>query len=128
MVICHVSKKTFNYRLSRARVVVEHCYGRLKGRWRCLLKRLDVDICDAPELVAACCVLHNICETQGDAFDEEWLDGVERRNLESTSADTSCALPTKSAVNMPSCHTSIINKYNNVTTISMNGYIAAVSM
>ena len=36
-------QKTFNYRLSKARVVVEHCYGRLKGRWRCWLKRLDVD-------------------------------------------------------------------------------------
>ena len=55
-------QKTFNYRLSKARVVVEHCYGRLKGRWRCLLKRQDVDVCDAPEIVAACCVLHNVCE------------------------------------------------------------------
>ena len=50
----HLSQqqKTFNYRLSRARVVVEHCYGRLKGRWRCLLKRLDVDVSDASEVVA----------------------------------------------------------------------------
>ena len=54
-------QKQFNYRLSKARVVVEHSYGRLKGRWRCLLKRLDVDVGDVPELVAACCVLHNIC-------------------------------------------------------------------
>ena len=53
-------QKRYNYRLSKARVVVEHCYGRLKGRWRCLLKRLDVDVSDAPELIAACCVLHNI--------------------------------------------------------------------
>ena len=55
-------QRHFNYQLSSARVVVEHAYGRLKGRWRCLLKRLDVNVCDVPQLVAACCVLHNICE------------------------------------------------------------------
>ena len=71
-------QKTFNYRLSRARVVVEHAYGRLKGRWRCLLKRLDVSVRDVPELVAACCVLHNImCEVHSDTFNEEWLEGIE---------------------------------------------------
>ena len=70
-------QKTFNYRLSRARVTVEHAYGRLKGRWRCLLKRLDVNVSDVPRLVAACCTLHNICEIHGDTFDEEWLEGVE---------------------------------------------------
>ena len=70
-------QKTFNYRLSRARVIVEHAYGRLKGRWRCLLKRLDVSVCDVPKLVAACCVLHNICEIHGESFDEEWMQGVE---------------------------------------------------
>ena len=48
-------------RLSNARVVVEHAYGRLKGRWQCLLKRNNIS-------VATCCVLHNICESNGDAF------------------------------------------------------------
>lgn len=27
-------QKAFNHRLSHARVVIEHAYGRLKGRWR----------------------------------------------------------------------------------------------
>lgn len=87
-------QKMFNYRLSRARVVVEHAYGRLKGRWRCLLKRLDVDVCDVPELVAACCVLHNICEVHGDGFNQEWIEGteVESRHTPGISTTTSMGL------------------------------------
>ena len=77
-------QKNFNYRLSHTRVVVEHTYGRLKGRWRCLLKRLDVDINRVPELVASCFVLHNICEVHGDSFNNDWLEGVEMNNNNST--------------------------------------------
>ena len=82
-------QRRFNYRLSKARVVVEHSYGKLKGRWRCLLKRLDVNVDDVPELVAACCVLHNVCEVNGDQFDAEWMDGIGTHNP----SPTSTALP-----------------------------------
>ena len=41
---------------------------------RCLHKQLDVDIHD---VVATCCVLHNICETRGETFDEDLMEGVE---------------------------------------------------
>ena len=50
--------------------MVERAYGRLKSRWRCLLKRLDVSVQDVLELVAACCVLHNRCDVHGDTFNE----------------------------------------------------------
>ena len=30
-----------------------------------------------PELVAACCVLHNVREVHGDTFNEDWLEGIE---------------------------------------------------
>ena len=33
--------RRFNYNLSRARIIVEHTFGGVKGRWRCLMKRLD---------------------------------------------------------------------------------------
>ncbi|XP_066288575.1 uncharacterized protein [Branchiostoma lanceolatum] len=63
-------KRHFNYRLSRARIVVECAFGRLKGRWRCLLKRLDVDTSSVVNIVGAACILHNVCEMRGEDFDE----------------------------------------------------------
>ena len=53
---CH-----FNYRLSQARKVVECAFGRLKGRWRCLLKRNDCELNIVSTIVNACCILHNLC-------------------------------------------------------------------
>ena len=41
-----------------------------------MLKRLDVSTDSAPGLVAACCVLHNMCEMHGDGLDQEWMEGI----------------------------------------------------
>ena len=69
-------QKTFNYSLSRARIVVENSFGRLKGRWRCLLKRNDTIIKDMPTVISACCVLYNICEVHSNHFNREWLHNM----------------------------------------------------
>ena len=55
-------------------MVVENSFGRLKGRWRCLLKRLDLKLQNVPYVVSACVVLHNICEMYGDDCLMEWVD------------------------------------------------------
>lgn len=62
----------FNFCLSSARMVVENSFGRLKGRWRCLLKRNDVDINIMSDIVVACCILHNICELRKERYLPEW--------------------------------------------------------
>ena len=78
-------QKEFNYRLSRARIVVENAFGRLKARWRCLLKQNDI-VTNVPKVVTACCILHNICEIHGNMFDDDWLEGSHSSELEEPSA------------------------------------------
>ena len=41
---------------------------------RCLRKTLSVQVEDIPDVVGACCILHNICQTHGDSVDEHWLE------------------------------------------------------
>ncbi|XP_062273057.1 uncharacterized protein LOC133978761 [Scomber scombrus] len=64
-------QQNFNYRVSSARSVVEMAFGRLKGRWRCLLKRNDCKLELCKTMALTCCVFHNICEEHGDNFMEE---------------------------------------------------------
>ena len=66
-------QKTFNYRLSRAWVVVEHAYGRLKGWWRTLRKRNSTSVHGLPKLVAACCVLHNVKSIERISMKSGWM-------------------------------------------------------
>ena len=55
-------------------MVVENAFGRLKGRWRCLLKRMDYyDIQYTTDAIAACVILHNICELNRDYCNPEWI-------------------------------------------------------
>ena len=64
-------QRYFNYRLSRARMVTEECYGQLKGRWRILLRKCEssTDVVRASTL--ACMVLHNICIERGETISKK---------------------------------------------------------
>ena len=56
------------------------------------MKQNDNDNKSVPTLVTACCVLHNLCEMQGDICEEEWIQrisNIEREEI--THVSTSSA-------------------------------------
>jgi hypothetical protein len=60
-------KKRFNKVHSSTRMTIERTFGILVSRWRFLGKHVYIkkieDICN---IIAACCILHNICINMGD--------------------------------------------------------------
>jgi hypothetical protein len=51
---------------------IERAFGILKGRWRILLKRVDVPLQNTVDLVTACICLNNLCIGDEDFFDMDW--------------------------------------------------------
>ncbi|KAG7510582.1 hypothetical protein JOB18_025744 [Solea senegalensis] len=93
------SQQLFNQQITRALQVSEEALLRLRARWQCLSKRNDCGLDVVPTMILACCILHNICESHGDAFKVEWQMEVSEsespqpshKQLLSTSLDQSHA-------------------------------------
>ena len=65
-------QRSYNVVVSRARVVIEHAYALLKGRWH-RLKYVEADVYLIPNIIVACCTLHIICLLEEEEF-EEFID------------------------------------------------------
>ncbi|XP_064465442.1 uncharacterized protein LOC135376958 [Ornithodoros turicata] len=61
----------FNYNLSRTRRVVENAFGRLKARFRFVMKRMECRLPTAKRAIRAACILHNVCEALKDNVEHE---------------------------------------------------------
>ena len=42
------------------------------------MKRNDMVAENVPNVVTACCILHNMCEVHSETFDNAWLEEAER--------------------------------------------------
>ncbi|XP_074857124.1 2-Hydroxyacid oxidase 2 isoform X5 [Carettochelys insculpta] len=80
------SQERFNERLNHVRQVVECSFGRLKGRWRCLLTHLDAGPNNIPLIVGACCALHNLVESKGETFFQGWAAEAGRADVQPPAA------------------------------------------
>lgn len=77
--------KGYNKILSRTRVTIENAFGRLKSRFRRIMKDpFECKTIDVPVVITAAVILHNIytilhniCETTGDIYYEEWHQEVQ---------------------------------------------------
>uniref|UniRef100_A0A8C2Y5U8 DDE Tnp4 domain-containing protein n=1 Tax=Coturnix japonica TaxID=93934 RepID=A0A8C2Y5U8_COTJA len=63
---CATKRLRFNMAAAAARGSAMAAVRRLRSRWRCLQKRNDGDVSFLPTLIAACCLLHNVCTQRGD--------------------------------------------------------------
>lgn len=80
-------QRYFNYRLSRARMVVEGAFGQLKGRWRVLMRKNECDENTLKMMSLACVVLHNICIDLDDNMNKTWDAGYDPKTNKRRPAD-----------------------------------------
>lgn len=57
-------QRMFNYRLSRARRVIENVFGIMSARFRVLRSPINLDANKTKKITLACCVLHNFLMIQ----------------------------------------------------------------
>ena len=70
--VLKTDEQYFNYRLSRARMVTEGAFGKLKGRWRVLSRKCESNVETVKAMTLACVVLHNLCIERGDVTLRHW--------------------------------------------------------
>lgn len=68
-----IIEENFNHRLSSARMSIECAFGRLKARWRVLLRKPDTHIRTMGKIIYVCCLLHNFCEINKQGILEDWM-------------------------------------------------------
>ncbi|XP_049307332.1 putative nuclease HARBI1 [Bactrocera dorsalis] len=68
-----VLEKTFNYRLSKCRRVIENAFGQLKARFRKIGRGLPVAPKNVNVIIHACCILHNFLKIENDEIPSSWI-------------------------------------------------------
>ncbi|XP_028416048.1 protein ALP1-like [Dendronephthya gigantea] len=76
----HHEERIFNYRISRARRVVENAFGILTNRFQVLLTTMQHHTATVKLIVKACIVLHNLMRIRYPELQNQHLDHAENMN------------------------------------------------
>ena len=76
------TEEFFGYRLSSARMVIECAFGRLKARFGCLRREMDIKLKELPNVINACFVLNNFCEERKEPVGRNHLEDAVRYDKE----------------------------------------------
>ncbi|XP_028132028.2 uncharacterized protein LOC114327552 [Diabrotica virgifera virgifera] len=72
-------KRIFNYRLSRARRVIENAFGIMSNRFRVLLSTINLGPDKVETITLACCVLHNFLISKNSSYAESETESINPR-------------------------------------------------
>ena len=61
----------FGFRLPSAWMVIECTFGRLKTRFGCLKREMDINIRELPNLITSCFFLNNFCEERKEQLNQK---------------------------------------------------------
>ena len=65
-------EQLFNKFYSSSRIIIENAFGLLKGRFRLLLKQVELETSTVDQVILTCCTLHNYCMKEKEEYPEEW--------------------------------------------------------
>ena len=72
----------FGFRSSSARMVIECAFGRLKARFGCLRRDMDINLKELPNIINSCFVLNNFCEERKEPINGKRVEAVIRYEKE----------------------------------------------
>ena len=88
-------ERFFGQRLSSARMVIECAFGRLKARFGCLRREMDINLKDLPAVIHSCFILHNFnfCEIRQEAIHRNYVLVARNYDVEfQPKTDTGCEI------------------------------------
>ena len=72
---------------------MEYAFGRLKARWRILLRPINVHVMNVPNIILSCLIIHNYCEKRHVSVDQTSTENIvieERRFMNKIDKLNSC--------------------------------------